>query len=111
MTSTREQIIETMCNLLEAQGYHATGLNQVVKESGAPKGSLYYYFPDGKDGLTAEAIQRAGEQTAARIRRGLARHADPAEAVEQFVLLIADSVEASGFSAGGPLTTVAMETA
>ena len=41
MSSTRDQIIEKTCELLEAQGYHATGLNQILAESGAPKGSLY----------------------------------------------------------------------
>ena len=111
MASTRDQIIETMSQLMEAQGYHATGLNQIVKESGAPKGSLYYYFPDGKEGLAAEAIERAGELVAGRIRGGLSRYADAAGAVEKFVMLIADGIEMTGFSAGGPLTTVAMETA
>lgn len=36
----RDQIIETACDLLESQGFHATGLNQIVKESSA-QGSLY----------------------------------------------------------------------
>ena len=56
MTNTRDQIIQTTSNLIENQGYHATGLNEIVKESGAPKGSIYYYFPDGKEGITAEAV-------------------------------------------------------
>jgi TetR/AcrR family transcriptional repressor of lmrAB and yxaGH operons len=58
MASTRDRIIETMCDLLEPRGYHATGLNQVETASGAPKGSLYHDFPDGKDGSTAGAIAR-----------------------------------------------------
>jgi hypothetical protein len=48
MSTTRDQIIQAACTLLEKQGYPATGLNEIVRESGAPKGSLYYYFPDGK---------------------------------------------------------------
>ena len=111
MSSMREQIILTMCDLLEAQGYHASGLNQLVKESGAPKGSLYHYFPDGKDGLTAEAITHTGQVTAERIRSGLAVQPEAAAAVEGCVAQIAHLVERSGFRAGGPLTTVAMETA
>jgi TetR/AcrR family transcriptional repressor of lmrAB and yxaGH operons len=111
MSTTREQIIETTCILLEAQGYHATGLNQILKESDAPKGSLYYYFPEGKEELVSEAIERAGKLVAERIRVNLAVSNIPADAVRKFVYEIARNVEASGFRAGGPLTTVAMETA
>lgn len=111
MTSTREQFIETTCALLEAQGYHGTGLNQIVEESGAPKGSLYYYFPQGKEALAAEAIALAGERLAQRIDENLQGEDEPAAAVSRFVRRIADGVEASGFRTGGPLQAVALETA
>ena len=110
MSTMREQIIETTSTLLEAQGYHATGLNQILAESGAPKGSLYYYFPQGKEELTAAAIERSGKLTAERIRAGLATIEDATEAIQSFVHTIAYHVEASNFSAGGPLTIVALET-
>lgn len=108
--STRDDILETTCTLLEAQGYHATGLNQILAESGTPKGSLYYYFPQGKEELAAEAVKRAAQIVAQRIRDGLSGIDDPAEAIPVFVNTIAHYVEASGFSAGGPLTMVALET-
>ncbi len=111
MPTAREQLIATTCDLLEAQGYHATGLNQIIAESGTPKGSLYYYFPEGKEELAAAAIERASLLVAERIAAGLAQEADPATAVRAFAELIAEHVERSGFRAGGPLTTVAMETA
>jgi TetR/AcrR family transcriptional regulator, lmrAB and yxaGH operons repressor len=111
MVSTREQIITAMCDLMELHGYHGAGLNQVVKESGAPKGSLYHYFPDGKDELAAEAIERAGRLVAGRIEQSLASEENVALSVRRFVEYIAGQVEASGFASGGPLTAVAMETA
>jgi TetR/AcrR family transcriptional repressor of lmrAB and yxaGH operons len=111
MASARDQIIETTCELIEMQGYHATGLNQIIKESGSPKGSLYYYFPGGKDELTAEAIKYTGETVYQRIKQNLAQIDDPAEAVRNFIHLLAHHVELSGFRAGGPITTVALETA
>jgi len=111
MSNAREQILQTTCDLLEKQGYYGTGLNEIVKESGAPKGSLYHYFPEGKEQITAEAVQQSGEATAARIRAGLAASTSAPKAIHDFILLIAENVERSGFAAGSPLTAVAMETA
>jgi len=111
MVSTRDQILETTCHLIEAQGYHATGLKQILEESGTPKGSLYYYFPDGKEELTEEAIEKNSKLIEERIRMALTGIADPAEAVRQFILNLAGYVEASGYQKGGPITTVALETA
>lgn len=111
MNATRSQLIETTCNLLEQQGYHATGMNEILRVSGAPKGSLYYHFPQGKEELAAEAIALTARSLTERIRANLALAPDPAEAVRQFIYRIADNVERTQFSAGGPLTAVAMETA
>lgn len=111
MVSTRDQIIETTCNLLELQGYHATGLNQIIKESGTPKGSLYYHFPGGKEELAVEAVNHVGRIVLQRIRENLAQVTDSAESVSGFIKNIALNVELSGFRSGGPITTIAMETA
>lgn len=96
---------------MEAQGFHATGMSEIIQASGAPRGSLYYYFPDGKEGLAAEAIARTGEAIAERIRAGLAPTGCLASAIAALTEQIAAGVESSCFRAGGPLTTVAMETA
>ena len=41
-------------------GYTGIGLKQVAAESGAPIGSLYHFFPGGKDELAAEALRMSG---------------------------------------------------
>ena len=110
MSGTRDHIIDVTSKLLEAQGYHATGLNQIIAQSGAPRGSLYYYFPQGKEELTAEAVMRTGQLTAQRIAEQLAQIEEPGEALRQFIRNVAYHVERSGFEAGGPLSIVAMET-
>jgi TetR/AcrR family transcriptional regulator, lmrAB and yxaGH operons repressor len=83
--------------LLERQGYNATGLNQIVAESGAPKGSLYYYFPDGKEQIGAETLLWSGEHMAERIRAGLSKIEAAGEAVSLLAMSIADAIEASNF--------------
>ena len=111
MTAKRDEIIATTCELLEVQGYHATGLNRILQESGAPKGSLYHYFPEGKEELAAEAIARSGAGIAGHIERALLESDDPAEAVTGFIRALAGHVAASGYRQGGPITAVALEAA
>ena len=111
MSNTRDKMIEKTCELLEAQGYHATGLNQILEESRTPKGSLYYYFPGGKEALAAEAITSMGQEVQERIETTLAATEAPGAAVRQFILRVAHHVQASEFRAGGPITTVALEAA
>lgn len=114
MTTKRDEIIATTCDLLETQGYHATGLNRIVQESGAPKGSLYHYFPEGKEALAAEAVARSSAGIAANIERALAAGeyaGDPAAAVTAFIRALAGHVSASGYRQGGPITAVALEAA
>ncbi|MDZ4766644.1 MAG: TetR/AcrR family transcriptional regulator [Chloroflexota bacterium] len=116
MTAARDQIIEVTCALMEIQGYHATGLNQIISESGRPKGSLYHYFPGGKEELVSAALTRTGISVLNRIRDSLATVPDhgasaAADAVRGFLHQLAYYVEASGYKQGGPITTVALETA
>ena len=111
MNPAKQQILESAARLFEKQGYHATGLNEIIRESGAPKGSLYYYFPEGKEQIGAETALWAGAQMAERIRYGLSQSPDPAAALRILTLGIADAVEASGFAAGGPLMMLAAESA
>lgn len=111
MNTKREQIITTTCQLIELQGYHATGLNQILAESGAPKGSLYYYFPDGKDGLIEEAITYTSGIIMGRLQEGMDAHESAAAAIPAFLRNLAHYVQLSGFQAGGPITAVALEAA
>jgi TetR/AcrR family transcriptional repressor of lmrAB and yxaGH operons len=109
VSNSRDRIMETTCTLLEVQGYQATGLNQIIRESGAPRGSLYYYFPGGKEGLVAEAVARTGVVVRERIEHELDAVQDTAAAVEGFVRSLAKHVEVSGFRSGGPIATAALE--
>ena len=111
MISKRDQLIDTTCELMETQGYHVTGLNQIVAASGAPKSSLYYYFPEGKEELATEAIERSGRVIEQRIRLMMVREDDPIVAVASFIHALANQVEASGYRQGGPITAIALESA
>jgi len=57
-TDARARAIATATRLFRIQGYTATGLTQILQESGAPKGSFYFHFPRGKAQLAEEAIDQ-----------------------------------------------------
>lgn len=111
MNPAKEHILEAAARLFEKQGYHATGLNEIIRESDTPKGSLYYYFPEGKEQIGAETALWSATQMVERIRFGLSQAEQPAEAVRVLGLGIADAIEESSFAAGGPLMMLAAESA
>lgn len=94
--SSKEIILETAAQLFAKQGYHGTGLNQIIRESGAPKGSLYYYFPDGKEELAIACVHLIREILQEKLKYQMTRHAKPVDFMQAFVLEMADSVDASG---------------
>ena len=57
----REALLAASVRLFRQKGYAATGLAEILAESGAPKGSLYHYFPGGKAEIGAEAVKLAGK--------------------------------------------------
>lgn len=56
LSEARQRIINTALELFYRQGYLATGINQVIAESGVSKNTFYYYFPS-KDDLCVAYLQ------------------------------------------------------
>ncbi|MGG4128319.1 TetR/AcrR family transcriptional regulator [Paenibacillus illinoisensis] len=97
-SNAKEQIVSTAARLFFSQGYHATGLNQIIKESSTPKGSLYHYFPHGKEELAHECIQKANEQIMQKFEDTFAAHESTGDAIQRFIHDMADETEAAGFT-------------
>jgi len=51
----RQRLVETALKLFASQGYHATGIADILRESGCKRGSLYHYF-SSKEELGYAAI-------------------------------------------------------
>lgn len=111
MTSNRDRMIAATCHLIELQGYQATGLNQILAESSTPKGSLYHYFPEGKDELIEAAIKQTAETVEQRLEAAMAAVPHAKEAIPGFIRQLAHQVHAANYQAGGPITAVSIEAA
>ena len=46
---TRKAIILAGSRLIHEKGYHHTGLQEILREAGVPKGSFYFYFKSKED--------------------------------------------------------------
>ncbi|MBE1490207.1 TetR/AcrR family transcriptional regulator [Plantactinospora soyae] len=108
---TRQRMVRTAAELFPRQGYHATGLNQLLSEARAPKGSLYFHFPGGKEQVAVEAIGMSGVNLLADLRDALDEAADPAEGIVRVVELLAARLAASGYLDGCPVASVALDAA
>jgi TetR/AcrR family transcriptional regulator, lmrAB and yxaGH operons repressor len=108
---TRSRVLRTAATLFRRQGYNATGLNQLLSQSNAPKGSLYLHFPGGKEQLAAEAVQLSADELGAQMDEALARAADPVAAIVTLGAIFARPLAESGYHDGCPISTVAVEAA
>ncbi|MFI5608475.1 TetR/AcrR family transcriptional regulator [Amycolatopsis sp. NPDC051903] len=110
-TDSRRRMLDSAAELFQAQGYHATGLTQLVAAGGAPKGSLYFHFPGGKEQLAAEAVRLSSERTGEVLRAVVAAAPDPAAAIAAVLDTLTTALVESDFRRGCPLATVALEAA
>nr|WP_026197972.1 TetR/AcrR family transcriptional regulator [Sciscionella marina] len=106
---TRAQVLQTASSLFSRQGFHATGVTQVLAEADAPKGSLYFHFPGGKEQLAAEAVSVGAGELGQVIDTLIERAPDPASAITAMADLLVARLEGSDFADGCPIATVALD--
>ena len=66
--ATHERIVETAARAIRRSGYSGTGVAEIMKEAGLTHGGFYAHF-DSREGMLAEAADRAGADTVAFLTR------------------------------------------
>ncbi len=107
----RDAIVNAAVTLFRRRGYSATGLNDIVELSGAPKGSLYHYFPNGKLSIAEAAVRTAAQNVSTTYARLAEEHKSPGKLVRAYGKLLAGWMKDSHFRSGSPIATVLLETA
>lgn len=107
----KDNLVRTAMRLFRQQGYASTGLQQILAESGAPKGSLYHYFPEGKEALGRAAVELAGDLIAQMLSGLAERHKQPKAFVKAYCEVMAGWMQESEFRSGCPIATTMLETA
>jgi len=109
--ATRQRIIDATAALMQSQGFHATGLNQIIQESGAPKGSLYFHFPEGKETIAIAAMEQSGRQLSEMLGLLLAASPRLLDALDPLWRFFMDALAGSDFRKGCPIATLTLEAA
>lgn len=65
--STRARMLFSAAEVLREKGAAGVTIDEVLARSGAPRGSVYHHFPDGRRQLLTEALQYAGDSITAVI--------------------------------------------
>jgi TetR/AcrR family transcriptional repressor of lmrAB and yxaGH operons len=110
-STKREEMIQAGRRLYGARGYVGTAFSDVLAETGAPRGSVYFHFPGGKDEFAREVVAAHGRSTDARLARLAAGCATPQELLVAFLQRARDHAVATGYEEGCPIGAVILEAA
>jgi AcrR family transcriptional regulator len=108
-TGTRERIVQRSAELFRRQGFAGTGVKQIVAEASAPFGSLYHFFPGGKEQLGEEVIRSSGAIYGQLLDAFYRPGEDPVAATRNFFAAAAQTLRESDYADACPIATVALE--
>ena len=108
---TKQRIVTATNELFRRQGFNGTSLSQIVKASQSTTGSLYHFFPGGKDELTAEVLRTSGAAYGQLVDMIVRAAVNPAQGMSDAFAGAAELIEQSGFIDPCPIGTVAREVA
>jgi TetR/AcrR family transcriptional regulator, lmrAB and yxaGH operons repressor len=102
----RERMVASAGALLARRGLQSTSFSEVLEHSGAPRGSVYHHFPDGKDQMIGSALDAAGSRAIELLDQ---KAGAPAEEIARWFLHIWREVLIRGkFEAGCAVLAVAV---
>jgi len=106
-SNAREKMIQTAALMMRERGVEATSFSEVLARSGAPRGSIYYHFPEGKAQLIEEATRWAGDFITVGERRALQR--GPMPALSSLLGFWREVIRTSDFGAGCPIAAATID--
>jgi AcrR family transcriptional regulator len=108
---TRARILAASEALFRRQGYAGTGVKAILAASQAPYGSLYHFFPGGKEELGVAALRAGGVTYRELVEVFFPPGGDVVAATRAFFAGAAEVVAATGYADACPIATVALEVA
>jgi AcrR family transcriptional regulator len=109
--ATKERILDASGELMRRQGYTGTGMKQIVAAADAPFGSLYHFFPGGKEELGEAVIRSSGEMYYEIVLAVWNAATDPIAGVHDIFAGAAQVLRDTDYADACPIATIALEVA
>jgi len=106
--SPRDRIVEASITAMRGAGLAGASIGNVLAASGAPKGSLYHYFPQGKQQIVRESLGVYGERVRQYIEATLSSGDTPAAKVRALFTTVARRLESAEFGLSCAAGTLAL---
>ncbi len=108
-SDTRQRMIGAARQLIRERGYHATALADVLERSAAPRGSVYYHFPEGKAQVAAEAAEIHAQEQINEINRMAGASPSAEHLVRTYVDLAREGMVNSHYQRGCAIAPLVIE--
>ncbi|WP_445161567.1 TetR/AcrR family transcriptional regulator [Mycobacterium sp. Dal123C01] len=108
-SDSKDRMIAAARRLFRAHGYSGTALSDVVTESSAPRGSLYFHFPGGKEELATEVALMHAADGIAHLNRAAGNTTTAAELIAAFLGRPRDELIASDYREGCAVAPIVIE--
>ncbi len=107
--STKDRILETGAEIIHLKGFNHTGIQEILKAAGVPKGSFYNYFRN-KDDFGLQIIDHFTAQFDLLTKHILEDGAiPPLERIERVLNLFMDFFQSKDYSYGCPVGNLSQE--
>jgi TetR/AcrR family transcriptional regulator, lmrAB and yxaGH operons repressor len=108
-TDSKERMVAAARRLFRERGYLGTALSDVVTESAAPRGSIYFHFPGGKEELAGEVVLLHASNGIAHINRAAAATRTAAQLIAALIGHERDQLVSSNYREGCAVAPIVLE--
>jgi TetR/AcrR family transcriptional regulator, lmrAB and yxaGH operons repressor len=109
MNPNRQKVLDTALQLLAQSGLSGAGLNDVIALSGTSRGSLYHFFPNGKQQWVAEALQIYADTFEEGCEKAIDKAPTISQGIANIFLFAAKMMKSRDFQSGCPVGAVVLD--
>jgi TetR/AcrR family transcriptional regulator, lmrAB and yxaGH operons repressor len=107
--ATKTKMLISAAEVLRERGAAGLTIDEVLSRSGAPRGSVYYHFPEGRNQILSEALKYAGDSLTAKIEAAAGEGG--MNLLHRFVEVWDQLLRDTDFTAGCPVVAAAIGSA